>query len=1340
MSIDATALPSELLVAPQPLIGFCGLDTARNAVHKTIWDGFSSNRKADRAAVQYKLLPSNYDFPAVKPKRASYDRYYPKGILKRNWMLKHLHVIPAVVVLFQDMDWNDAQWQEKQTQCIATLQALKNALQERNTRLCLVLLQKSAPLPPSEDALAAEKGASLTTACGINSKMLFILPHIEHLQGCTMRLEAAFLDMAQSYYALMSKRIRAHRDQLTAAHVTLKIRHQFKLGFVAEIRQDLSTALKHYTQSYATLDEIRITDANCLEIKTIAGFLNYKICRLMFKLKVPRDSINHFMSHIEKYKNRVGSKDLIFEHYAWLSTQENVFAELFCEAIKNGLPALQTQHPGMYYNKAAEYMQKRKEAFKQSNPTPSSPMESKQKLNLQNNNITSLFTEYFGIRAVKAGEPQTEQQVNCIIRENEENFNHSAAIINLLSQAMTQFKIYKCLRFRKKLAIDTADEYLESGDHSKALTLYSLMLPDYRQDKWSTIFSDVLSRTLRCSFLSAAINDYVSCSLEVLSLKVNYKSSERIIVLENLWKVLQGEPPLAHNQKVPVLRSAWEENLAKVKSPIHVDLDKLTDLVDMCATFEQIELKHDETICLNLILKLQTDVPLRIRNLYVLITDGANSFKLSAEQFSTCEDMVHLRQSKNEVKAINNYQQFEGNMKLQPGLYYKFLFKTDAEQFLENTQLRVLRFEVLIGTDKLMLLLTKSCLYKRCAFRHYSRTRDLDDNIIINPICYITPTFHLVTQCNLGSEIMLVNEFYPVVTTINNPYNVFLESVTLSINVPPHLKNKVFLATDIAPSKQKLHSNIQIDIGEMAMQTSNIASYFVYSLVEIAITLQQKICYTTGILKPKVNTAIAVNDVTTPTSADDSPETTKVLTANSLSPAVTLPIVSPVELEFIDENSIRKIQDTILSVNCKEEFKFSGHFYTLSRKPLTKVYRGENFLLRAGVEVKTSIELDIIETFFICDHNLVQSTYSFKRKKFTNTYRCGENLEDVIVLRTNANADEWLIAKDYERNKSETISTHIFNRLRSSRKHLTRTDTNTTGVTTSVGGNTSIPHFSKCLVGKIPTNMTIIHSNTALNAANTLMMSSQNSNMSTSSTSDDGKTANNNSINTEDANMLPAPMKPLNTRVIYNKTIDALQATGHLRGFIKGTILTDGSQQQQQSQQSQQSQQQLITQSPTLLFGIYCIKWHRCGSKEENETKFIIPGLPIIEPPLNIYCSIEERAYVKMPMTFKITFKNSTAKVIHLIATLIINNSDSFICSGHKQLDVSIFAFSEKELIFNLYPLVVGWHNLPQFVLEYNTQSDPTKDEAQNNLLNELVQRSVPKKVFISPPLKQQNK
>lgn len=49
-------------------------------------------------------------------------------------------------------------------------------------------------------------------------------------------------------------------------------------------------------------------------------------------------------------------------------------------------------------------------------------------------------------------------------------FFHQAILITLLGQAMAQFKIYKCLRFRKKLAIDMAEEYLKIGDSAKALT------------------------------------------------------------------------------------------------------------------------------------------------------------------------------------------------------------------------------------------------------------------------------------------------------------------------------------------------------------------------------------------------------------------------------------------------------------------------------------------------------------------------------------------------------------------------------------------------------------------------------------------------------------------------------------------------------------------------------------------------------------------------------------------------------------------------------------------------------------------------------------------------------
>lgn len=128
------------------------------------------------AAIQFKLLPPNYEFPVVKPKRQSYEWYHPKGILKRNWILKHLHVLPAVIVLFQDLEWNDPQWTEKQYQCVSMMQTIKTMTQGRNTKLAIVLLQRNTA--GDDDRLS-----TLATKCEINQKMIFVLPFNDHLTG-----------------------------------------------------------------------------------------------------------------------------------------------------------------------------------------------------------------------------------------------------------------------------------------------------------------------------------------------------------------------------------------------------------------------------------------------------------------------------------------------------------------------------------------------------------------------------------------------------------------------------------------------------------------------------------------------------------------------------------------------------------------------------------------------------------------------------------------------------------------------------------------------------------------------------------------------------------------------------------------------------------------------------------------------------------------------------------------------------------------------------------------------------------------------------------------------------
>lgn len=76
-----------------------------------------------------------------------------------------------------------------------------------------------------------------------------------------------------------------------------------------------------------------------------------------------------------------------------------------------------------------------------------------------------------------------------------------------------------------------------------------------------------------------------------------------------------------------------------------------------------------------------------------------------------------------------------------------------------------------------------------------------------------------------------------------------------------------------------------------------------------------------------------------------------------------------------------------------------------------------------------------------------------------------------------------------------------------------------------------------------------------------------------------------------------------------------------------------------------------------------------------------------------------------------------------------------------RQFNISLFAQSTYKLEFNLYPLKAGWQNLPEFVVTFNTNEDSRdrrNDEQQSNFeLQRLVDRWMPKKVFILPMVKQ---
>ncbi len=55
-------------------------------------------------------------------------------------------------------------------------------------------------------------------------------------------------------------------------------------------------------------------------------------------------------------------QELSFEHHGWMSRQYSAFGEVFEEAVRLGLPAIQTQHPGIYFERAAHHARLRKES------------------------------------------------------------------------------------------------------------------------------------------------------------------------------------------------------------------------------------------------------------------------------------------------------------------------------------------------------------------------------------------------------------------------------------------------------------------------------------------------------------------------------------------------------------------------------------------------------------------------------------------------------------------------------------------------------------------------------------------------------------------------------------------------------------------------------------------------------------------------------------------------------------------------------------------------------------------------------------------------------------------
>lgn len=770
---DNTEFPPEIILKPLALIGLSGLDTVNNAIHKTIWDAFSNNRRPDRAAVKFKILNNTFEFPVVKPKRNSYEWYMPKGILKKNWIPKRVSLIPALVVIFYDMEWNDPQWNEKIIECASRVQSIRAAVEGHSTRVAVVVVQSGLSPPPSEYMLGAERAQALCSACEIQSKSLFVLPHSDHLMGYIIRLENAFYDIAQNYYHHETKNIKQHRDHLNkTTHHYLFVRHQFKLGFLNELKQDFSTAHKHYMHAYNNLLETRQVDTNIHEIRTVAGYINYKLCKLLFTLNLARDAIAQLKSHIERYVNRIGPTELLFEHYAWIARQYSAFGELFDEAIRVGLPGIQSQHPGFYYQHAAQFTVKRRQVMRSvcgealQYPPPPDPIEG--------------IVEFYGQRPWRPGrlsadphDPQKEQAAILALQYNERVFNHSAMIISFLGSAISQFKTFHSPRMRKQLVVEMANEYYYCADYGKALTLLSHMLWDYRKEKWWFLASYVLNRALQCAYLSAKIQDYIQLSIEALSKNIQVPNNDKERIFKNIKSVLNldiptPEPDVPASSQGKALEM-WGMAIDKEPYVVVVDMDTISSFLEVKTKFRQLKYRMDELIEVELFVRLTYEAVLEI--------------KLAVLTVSTKTETIEIPITENESP----------NIKLEGRSVKKFLCKFKSNPLDNGSELSIKNVSFVLDSDRKRKIVmnfkiedNKSLPTIHPELLHFilSPKSDYEFDCIVP----LTTTAIISRECRLSIGIAnavpaLQGEWFPTTFTITNNENSLVYDMTIVLSL-----------------------------------------------------------------------------------------------------------------------------------------------------------------------------------------------------------------------------------------------------------------------------------------------------------------------------------------------------------------------------------------------------------------------------------------------------------------------------------------------------------------------------------------------------------------------------
>lgn len=234
------------------------------------------------------------------------------------------------------------------------------------------------------------------------------------------------------------------------------------------------------------------------EIRSVADYLNHRTCYLQFILNHAREAITQFKKYVDTFKQHTKAPEYSFEHAAWLSQQYLMFADLFHQAVQNGVKASKAQHPGYYYYEAAMQMIDRRKNI----TIYTNDIERSKQMPVTNELLTMITTSNFTSFLRQCGWvcidptdapplPPPAQLAEQQKSKQPEEINYSEIIIRSLYKAIEYFQEWNKPRMQNHINVMIGDEYMLMKDPQTAQSLYTRSLSMYEKENWSMLVDSI---------------------------------------------------------------------------------------------------------------------------------------------------------------------------------------------------------------------------------------------------------------------------------------------------------------------------------------------------------------------------------------------------------------------------------------------------------------------------------------------------------------------------------------------------------------------------------------------------------------------------------------------------------------------------------------------------------------------------------------------------------------------------------------------------------------------------------------------------------------------------------